>query len=135
MAKNNAEEYYYEQPSNWSFARYFKSIAHFKWWVIGFTVAGALGGYLGFRFILNPMKKNATITYAYNLAGEDNEDGTVRFIDGSTFSVYDLTTKDVVEKVRASKEEYANVDTNGLIKNGLIKVSRSVGYYDKAETQ
>ena len=108
------DDEYEEEPSKWTFLNYFKSIAHFKWWVIGFTLFGALAGFLGFRFILNPMRKTLSATYSYNLAGEYIDDDTIRFIDGSLFNPYELTSKDNLEKVKTSKDKYSSVNINEI---------------------
>ena len=119
------EEEYIEEPSKWTFLKYIKSIAHFKWWVIGFTLFGALAGFLGFRFILNPITKKLSATYTYNLAGNYIDDDTIRFIDGTLFNPYEVTSKENLENVKASNEKYASVDIDKLVSDNVIRISKS----------
>ena len=88
------EEEYKENQHKFTFLKYIKSIARYKWWVIGFSLAGALAGYLGFRFILNPARRTLTATYTYDLAGSYTDNDTIRFIDGTLFNIYDLSSQE-----------------------------------------
>ena len=119
------EEKYVETPHRWTFLKYAKGIAHFKWWVIGFTLFGALAGFLGFRFIVNPLKKTLSATYTYNLAGESIDDNTIRFIDGSLFNPYELANKENLQKVKDSNEKYAAINIDKLVSNNAIVISKS----------
>ena len=128
------EEEYVEEQGKWSFSKYFKSIAHFKWWIIGFTLFGALAGYLGFRFIINPMKKTLVATYTYNLAGEYIDDDTIRFIDGSLFNPYELTSRENLEKVKNSNEKYTSINIDKLVANNAIVISKNAKLLNEKDT-
>ena len=133
--KNKAEiieEEQAEEPARWTFQKYIKSIAHFKWWIIGFTLFGALTGYLGFRFILNPTRKKLTATYTYDLAGTYTDTDTIRFIDGTLFNPYDLTNKDILQKVKDSDDKYKSIDITvafRIVGNSLKKLTDTVKKY------
>ena len=128
------EEEINENPHKWTFLKYIKSIARFKFWVIGFTLFGAVAGYLGFRFILNPMKKTLTATYTYNLAGEYIDADTIRFIDGTLFSPYELSNKENLEKIKASNEKYASINVDKLVADNAIVISKNVTFLNERDT-
>ena len=117
----------------WTFLKYVKSVAHFKWWVIGFSLGGIVAGYLGFRFILNPMQKKLTAVYSYDLAGSyDNDDtDTIRFIDGSTFNSYDLTSRENIQKIKDSNDKYTGIDVDKIVNKNAIMVTKNVSYYNE----
>ena len=119
------EEEYVEVPSKWTFLKYIKSIARFKWWIIGFTLFGAVAGYLGFRFILNPMKKTLSTEYTYDLAGKYTDSDTMSFIDGTLFNPYELTNRDNLQKVKDSNEKYASVNIDKLVSDNAIVISKT----------
>lgn len=137
MAEENNKEVLVveeEQPRQWTFLNYLIGIKKFKWWVVGFSVAGALIGYLGFKFILNPMKKTLTASYTYELAGNYEDTDTIRLIDGSTFNPYDLTSLEYLQNVKDAGIEagkpYNKVDVEKISKNNSITIIKNVTYYN-----
>ena len=139
MAENNnkmetieeVEEEQHSEHTQWTFQKYIKSIAHFKWWIIGFSLFGAVAGFLGFKFILNPMNKTLTATYNYNLAGTYTDTDTIRFIDGALFNPYDLSDKENLQKVKDSKEKYAAINIDKLVADGAVIITKNVSYYNE----
>ena len=126
MAEKN-EIYLEEKPSKWTFKNYFKSIAHFKWWVIGSTLVCTVLGYVSFAFVLNPIKQKLTASFTYaNLAATSDDYGTYRFIDGTVFNISDIVSYDNLKAVQASKEEYSSVNVDKLYKSNTLSVSVDV---------
>ena len=128
------EEEYVEEPNRWTFLKYIKSIARFKFWVIGFTVFGALAGYLGFRLVLNPEKKVLSASYTYDLAGKFTDSDTMSFIDGTLFNPYELNNKENLEKVKDSDEKYASIDINKIVLDNAIVISKNATILNEKDT-
>ena len=128
------EEEYVENPHKWTFLKYVKSIAHFKWWVIGLTLFGAVVGFLGFKFLLNPYTKKLSADYTYNLAGQYVDDDTIRFIDGTLFNPYDLTSRENLQKIKDSDAKFASINLDKIIDKGGIKITKNVLYYNETDT-
>lgn len=133
-----AEEKYEEvvvveetEHKQWTFLNYLRGIKRYKWWVLGFSVGAALVGYLGFKFVLNPSKKTLKASYTYELAGKYEDTDTLRFVDGSTFSPYDLTSREYVEKVKAENEAYAKVNVDKIVERNGITITKNVTYYNQ----
>lgn len=113
------------EENRWTFKKYGEGIKRFKWWVLGFTVCGAIVGFLGFEFILNPLRKQLVASYDYSLAGEKEENSdNIRLIDGSIFDPSDITSREYLQKVKDSNEAYAKVDIDKIIRSGAIKVTK-----------
>ena len=115
-----------EEPNRWSFRNYLKAIKRFKWWVIGFTALGTVLGFVGFKFILNPKREKLSASYSYNLAGTLDEEYTYRLIDGTLFDGFDVISKENLEAVRSSKEEFKGIDVDYLFTTGSISIERVV---------
>lgn len=112
--------------SNWSLLKYFKGVKRYKWWVIGFTLGFTVLGYIGFRFILSPMRSKLSANYTFTLPGTTNEDGTIRLVNGQQFSYEDVVNKANLEAVKNSEEKYAKIDLDKIIKNNGIAVKRDI---------
>ncbi len=131
---NEIVERDYDTPNHrWTFLKYVKSIAHFKWWIIGFSVGGLVAGYLGTRLILNPMQKKLGATYSFDLAGsyDSGDTDTISFIDGSTFNSYDLTGRENIQKIKDGDEKYNGVDIDKIVVENAITVTKNVSYYNE----
>ena len=124
-----------DSSSSFNFKNYLAGIKKFKWWVLGFTVGCAVVGFIGFKFILNPMRSVFTGTYKYELAGKMEENGSYRLIDGTTFDYQDVVSKEVLEEVKASREEYKSIDVEKIHKNNAITVERILESSKNSKTQ
>lgn len=82
---------------------YGKAINHFKWWLLGGTLAFGILGYLGAKFVYNPSKEVLTTTITPALAL--NEDGTA-YLDGSVYRATDLISKENIETVLNNNPSY-----------------------------
>lgn len=121
--------------SSFNFKNYIAGIKKFKWWVLGFTVGCAVVGFIGFKFILNPMRSVFTGTYKYELAGKMEENGSYRLIDGATFDYQDIVSTDVLKAVKESKDEYKNIDVEKIHKSNAITVERILESSKNSKTQ
>ena len=124
-----------DSSSSFNFKNYLAGIKKFKWWVLGFTVGCAVVGFIGFKFILNPMRSVFTGTYKYELAGKMEENGSYRLIDGTTFDYQDVVSKEVLEEVKASREEYKSIDVEKIHKSNAIAVERILESSKNSKTQ
>ncbi len=86
-----------------SWSIYGKGINHFKWWLLGGSLAFSILGFVGAKFIYNPAKETLTTTITPALAL--NEDGTA-YLDGSVYRATDLISKDNIEAVLAQNPSY-----------------------------
>ena len=129
------EEEYVEDPHRWTFLKYVKGIAKFKWWVIGFSLAGVLGGYLGFKFVLNPITKKLSASYTYNLAGEFTDKDTMVFIDGTLFNPYELASRENLQKVKDSDAKFASINLEKIISDNAIIISKSATLLKEKDTK
>ena len=127
------EIYIEEKPSKWTFSNYFKSIKHFKWWIVGATVVGTILGFCSFKFILNPVKQKLGAKFIYSsMPAETDGLGTYKFVDGTIFNINDLTSHESLKAVKDSKEDYANVDVDKIYKNSSLTIT-SETVTDKSE--
>ena len=113
-----------DTSSSFTFKNYFAGIKKYKWWVVGATALSAIIGFVGFKFVLNPMRSVFAGTYKYELAGKMEENGSYRLIDGTTFEYQDIVSKDVLDAVKNSKEEYKKIDVDKIYKSNAIVVER-----------
>lgn len=67
-----------EEP-HLTWGSYIHQVNVFKWWILGVTLVGAIAGYAGAKFVLNPRRENITSTLSYSLPL--NNDSS-EFIDG-----------------------------------------------------
>ena len=117
------EIYVEEKPSKWNFRNYFKSIKHYKWWVVGFTVLGTVLGYTSFQFILNPLKQKLSANFVYN-SMPATYDGlsTYKFVDGTVFNISDLISKENLQAVKDSDQLYNTVNVDKIYKTGSLSI-------------
>ncbi len=90
-------------------ADYGRSVKHFKWWIIGISLACGLVGYLGSNFILNPSREKMTTNIEYSLALNSDENGKpVTYLDGTSYKYSDIISEDNIRGVLAQKDENGN---------------------------
>ena len=114
-----------KKPSRWSFRRYGKGIAFGKWWVIGTTAVVAAVGFLGTRFILNPMRESVSSSFSYeNIAIEKKSNGDLVYLDGTRFSYANLVTRANLQAVKDSDPKFAAVNVDSLLDTIQISVPK-----------
>lgn len=125
--EENEYQYVMEQPSKWSLKKICQSTWHHKWWALGFTVGFAIAGYLAGRFVVNPMRQTVSSTFTYDLMTTTGSDGVERFADGTVFNYASLLSSSTLENVKASDQDFANIDVDELAKDASITLD---GYED-----
>ena len=103
----------------YTWRRYGKGIAFGKWWILGATLVGALAGYLGTRFLLNPMRQTASARFSYeNTAINLDDKGGGTYVDGTTFRYASLISESNLKAVKEADKRFSGLD--------LDKVSNSL---------
>lgn len=117
-----------EKKEKWTLKNFFGATKRFKWWVIGACVVGLLGGFLVFKFAINPSRTTYTsqFTYNINVTPTDEKNKISYYADGTVYNYTDIITDKNVEEVKNSKEEYANINTADMLKKGNLSVSKIV---------
>ena len=119
------------RPSKWTWAKYGKSIAKYKWWVLGSTVALGLAGFLLIQFGYNPSKVTFKSEFSYNLAMSEDGDGNGTFVDGTVFNYYDIVSRDNLLAVKETSSDFSGINVNSVVKNNEISIGVN-GYTDSA---
>ena len=126
-----------EEVSTGSFTlkNYFRGIKRFKWWVIGSTAICAVLGFIGIKYIVNPMTNKLTVSYKYELAGESEDGETYRLVDGSVFNYYDVVSKENLQKVKDSDpEKFKAIDVDKVYNdNGIVVAKVVTSFVDNSE--
>lgn len=122
------------EPSKWTWARYGKSIAKFKYWVIGFTLGLGVIGFLGIQFVYNPLRTNFSAKFSYNLPLVTDNDGNSTFVDGSPFSYYNIISYDNLASVKASNKDFSKIDVKRITKDNELSIAIN-GYTDSKTNQ
>ena len=111
-----------EEYQGVSFGRICK-VAFHRWkllLILTFSIClvGFFGVYFGYNYFFNVY--NATFSYSGSgLATETKADNT-------TFNYKSLVSKEVLNEVKASNEEYAGIDVDALVKANAFSISRAV---------
>ncbi len=100
---------------NWG--TYIHQVNVFKWWILGVTLVGAIAGYTGAKFVLNPRRENITSTLSYSLPL--NKDSS-EFIDGSSFDGRDLISASNIKAVIESEDSFKKLDADGIYRSRSI---------------
>lgn len=111
-----------------------KSIARYKWWVIGASVVGLVAGYLVFSFVINPPREKLVSTFGYDINISEKLDesgkpidnsGREYFADSTVFSFTDIVSKESMESVKASNpDKFGTLNIESLYQNGSISISK-----------
>lgn len=86
-----------------SWAIYGKGIHHFRWWIIGGTLAFGILGYIGCKFLYNPKKETLTTTITPSLVLNDDKSA---YLDGTPYRANDIISKENIEKVLENNPQY-----------------------------
>ena len=111
-----------------TFQAWLKGIAHYKWWVVGGTVALGLVGALGVQFGVNPLTEKLSANYNYNLATITDENGVERYVDGSAFNYASITSRWALQHAKDSDPKFAKINIDKIIKESAITVNKSVEF-------
>ncbi len=111
------------KSSKWTWGKYGKSIAKYKWWVTGSTLALGLVTLLAIQFVYNPSKETFKSEFSYNLAIKSGKSGNGTFLDGSTFNFYDVISESNLLAVKKTNSDFSGIDVSKAIKNSGISIS------------
>ena len=117
-----------EEEKKLTLNKWVKGIVHYKWVVIGATLALGVVGALATQFGLNKVTEKLTADYSYNLATITDEENVERFVDGSLFNYASIVSKENMNAVKAGNEEFKKINVDKLVKNSAVVVSKNVSY-------
>ena len=128
-----------ESEGQFSFRTMGKAIVRFKWWIIGATAVGALGGYLGFSFGLNKTREKMVSSFGYDInvkpktelvgdkiTDEDRANQQLYLSDGSLFSYTDVISEARMKAVQeANKDAFGKINISKMAKEGGMQIDRA----------
>ena len=83
-----------------TWGRYGHFIAHYRWWVLGFTLSSGILAFLVTQYVLSPRKVTLNATVQYDIAlVKDQKDDEYHYLDGSPFSYLSLVSDDTIQNV------------------------------------
>lgn len=102
----------------------FRTIWLRKWVTLGVALAIFLVCIISIFYGYNPSKKYYEAEFSLNLPGSD---GTAVYIypDGSQFHYTDMVSRETLETIKESAEEFSGVDVDNMAKKGNISISRN----------
>ncbi len=114
-----------------TFASYGKSIAKYKFWLLGITLGFTVAGFLGAKLILNPRREVMTTNITLNLALNEKK---TAYLDGSSFSYTDLISKENINKVISGNESFKDYDYETLMMNSAFSLQPKTVTANNVET-
>ncbi len=114
-----------------TFASYGKSIAKYKYWLLGITLGFTIAGFLGSKYILNPRREVMTTNITLSLALNEKK---TAYLDGSSFSYTDLISKENINKVISENESFKDYDYETLKMSSAFSLQPKTGTVDNVET-
>jgi len=118
------------KPNGLTWAKYGKSIHRYRYWLLGFTLVGAIAGYLSAALILNPKREKMSLTFSYDIPlRKDANSGTSTYFDGSAFDYRAMISEDNVKAVAEKTDKDGNllfsVDADKLIEKNALSVTET----------
>lgn len=131
---SSIQEEEYVRPTKWSFRRYLSETWHYKWWVLGASVALAVVGTLGVELLYNRSKRTYSTTFGLDLpylsvSDNDTRGPTYTLYDDTRFASTDFYAENTLKKVIASSDAFSGLDAGKLASHGALTVN---GITDKA---
>ena len=137
-----------EKESQFTFRNMGKSIVKFKWWIIGASVVGMVGGYLAFRLGLNYTREKLTSSFSYDInvnpknlvvndktTKADLANEPLYYSDGSLFSFTEVVSKARLNAVQeANKDAFGSINIDKMARKGGIQITRT-SYTDPSSGQ
>ena len=137
-----------EKASPFTFRNMGKSIVKFKWWIIGASVVGMVGGYLAFRLGLNYTREKLTSSFSYDInvnpknlvvndktTKADLANEPLYYSDGSLFSFTEVVSKARLNAVQeANKDAFGSINIDKMARKGGIQITRT-SYTDPSSGQ
>ncbi|MDD5884702.1 MAG: hypothetical protein PUC66_01510 [Erysipelotrichaceae bacterium] len=105
-----------------TWGQYGHFIAHYRWWVLGFTLGSGILAFLITQYVLSPRKVmlNATVQYDIALV-KDQKDDEYHYLDGSPFSYLSLVSDDTIQNVIDA--HHKGLDLQKIKSNNAITVT------------
>ena len=110
----------------------FRMIFSQKWLALAILVVVTIVGTVGIYFGMNYFKRQYVASFVLNLPGDDGTKNYYTYPDGTTFYFSDLVKKDVLKDVKASDEDFSDIDVEKMADKGKISISRSL---NEAQTE
>ena len=101
----------------------FRTIFSVKWLALILVAAITLVGTLGMYFF-GKSKEVYTVSFVARIAGSGVSEEEIVFPDGKLFRYDAMVSFDNLEKVKASKDEFKDIDVETMYKKGDISVER-----------
>ena len=120
-----------QTKSKWTLKNFAGATKKFKWFILGATIVGLLGGFLAFKFLINPSRLSYSSQFTYNINISQDKEKNQYYADGTVYSFTDILTNENVEAVKNSKEEYSNANISDMLKTGNLSIKKEVN--DKEE--
>ena len=116
------------KETKWSFRRYLTETWHYKWWVLGSTIALAVAGALGIEFFYNRSKTFYSTTFGLELPFRSVTNNGIRgpsynLYDNSSFAATDFYNESVLQAVIDSSGEFSSLNAKQLASHGSLTVT------------
>ena len=115
-----------QTKSKWTLKNFAGATKKFKWFILGATVVGLVGGFLAFKFLINPSRLTYTSQFTYNINISQDKEKNQFYADGTVYNFTDILTNENVEAVKNSKEEYANANISDMLKTGNLSIKKEI---------
>ncbi len=90
-----------------TWGEYIHQVNSYKWWIIAISLIGALAGFMGSKYVLNPKREKITSSLSFRLPLNKAQDA---FIDGTPFDGRDLICKSNIEAVIKSNSDFKSLN-------------------------
>lgn len=86
---------------------YIHQVNSYKWWIIAVSLIGALAGFGGAKYLINPKREKITSSLSFRLPLNKQQDA---FLDGTPFDGRDLISKANVDAVIKNSSDFKNLN-------------------------
>ena len=108
-----------------SMANWGRGVAHFKYWILGCTLAFGILGYVGARFVINPSREKMTTNIELQLALTND---SMTYLDGTAYTYSDIVSKQNIDQVLSLKDDagnlrFPNYSYESLMNDNAVSIS------------
>lgn len=90
-----------------TWGEYIHQVNSYKWWIIAVSLIGALAGFGGAKYLINPKREKITSSLSFRLPLNKQQDA---FLDGTPFDGRNLVSKANVDAVIKSNSDFKNLN-------------------------
>ena len=90
-----------------TWGEYIHQVNSYKWWIIAVSLIGALAGFGGAKYLINPKREKITSSLSFRLPLNKQQDA---FLDGTPFDGRDLISKANVDAVIKNSSDFKNLN-------------------------